>query len=80
MKLKLCFIKPVTVFLTITVKAVNASSLYLFARKSRDSPENCFPRQCAANLCQCKLTARSNNNRWQDILVLLLFFPKNFVY
>lgn len=74
MKLNLYFIKSVTVFLAITVKAVNASFLNLLARKSRDSPEKCFPRQCATNLSQYKLVARRNNKCWQDILILLPFF------
>lgn len=59
MKLMLCFIKSVTVFLTIILIAINANFLHLFAIKSRDSPENCFPRQCATNLCQLKLVART---------------------
>lgn len=77
MKLKLCFIKSVTVFLIITVKAVNADSLNLFVRKSRDRPENCFPRQCATNLCRYKLVVRSSNRHmwiffW--LVVLWCFF------
>lgn len=76
MKLKLCFIKSVTVFLIITVKAVNADTLNLFVRKSRDSPKNCFP---ATNLCWYKLVARSNNRHmwiffWLVVCFVVVFF------
>lgn len=61
MKIKLCFMKSVTVFRTVTVKAVNASSLRLFARKSGHAPENCCPRQHGTNRCSISW--------WQDITI-----------